>query len=74
MHTCPDPRTCSALIALGYLVVHCAAGEPFGLLALPNAQTLILKEGAWVATAGRSSGLDPEDVRAVAVDRGGAVV
>jgi hypothetical protein len=72
--TCPNPTTCAALVALGYAVVHCAQGEMFGLIALPNTQTLTLTAGAWVATVGRSSGFDPEDVRAVAIDRGGAVI
>lgn len=72
--SCPNPETCAALVALGYMVVHAAEGEAFGIIALPNAQTLRLVDGAWVATVGRSSGFDPGEVRAVAVDRGGRCV
>lgn len=72
--SCPDPQACAAFVALGYMVLHLREGEPYGILALPNAQTLRLTGGAWIATPGRSSGFEIGELRAVAVDRGGAVL
>lgn len=71
---CPDPVTCAALVSLGYLVVHAQPGEVFGLVALPNAKTIGLFGAGWVATFGREAGFDRDEVRAVAVDRGGVAI
>lgn len=49
--------------------------RPRGLyVAFPNAQTVTLAGGAWIATWNASSGFDPEEARAIAVDRGGTVL
>lgn len=70
---CPDRCPCRALVTLGYLVVHCAAGELFEIVAFPNSHTLTLKGDRWIA-ATTLTGIDREDARAIAFDRGGAIV
>lgn len=71
---CPAPATCAALVALGYLTLHLAEGEVFGIIALANAQTIGLFGAGWVATIGAGSGFGADEVRAVAVDRGGVAL
>lgn len=61
------------LAARGYLVIRCAPGQVFRLLAFPHERTERLAP-SWVAVHEPTSGFTEVEARVVAVDRGGTVV
>ncbi len=71
---CSAPGTCAALVSLGYNVVHCGPGEPWGLMAFPNSHTATLGTPRWIATPNTASGFPIGELRVIAQDRGGRVL
>lgn len=67
----PCCHLASILAPEGWLVLKLEPGQMFCCVSFANDQSGRRMAGAWAASVGEGSGFTPEEVRAVAVDRGG---